>query len=114
MDPQNALWQCSQRGESEDLAELLNGDYKFELNKPNAAGATALHLAAGGDHTKAISLLLDKGADLEVRKCSSIVGAAQLTLVSGPQQAGRDTVASCRRQKCFAVRQVPRAPRRFA
>lgn len=66
MDPQNALFQVSKRGDDEDMAELLNGSYKVDVNKPDDTGNFALHYAAAADHTKCVSIMLSKGANPNV------------------------------------------------
>lgn len=67
MDPQTALFESAKRGNDDDLVELLSGEYKVDVNLPDALGNTALHYAAAADHTKAAALLLGKGAKTETR-----------------------------------------------
>ena len=78
MDPQDALLQLSKAGNDEvwfffvlfffvfmfsgqDLDDLLGGDYKVDIEKKDSLGNTALHYAAGADHTKCVKILLEKG-----------------------------------------------------
>ena len=65
MDPQDALFQASKRGENDDLEELLKGDYKVDVNSVDDLENCALHYAAAADHTKAVSLLLGHGASVD-------------------------------------------------
>ena len=63
-DLQNGfLWACMY-GHENEVAFLL--DHGADLLEPLDSGATALHWAAGGAHQGVVSLLLGRGAPLEV------------------------------------------------
>ena len=83
-------------GVAEDLAQ-----HPHDLNLPDDAGLTPLHLAAAQCHTNVVALLLDKGADvnrkanggatpLHLAAQEGCVGAVSMLLAKGATINARD------------------------
>jgi ankyrin repeat protein len=70
----SALCAAAQEGSERALKALLAGGASVEL-KVTTNGGTALHYAARKNQVTCIELLLDAGADLEVRDLGLAVGA---------------------------------------
>ena len=52
-----------------DIAKVLIEKGRISLNTLDKSGWSALHLAAGHNNLEMLSLLLDKGADVNIRVC---------------------------------------------
>jgi len=91
----SALHQAAARSSARDLLPLLLAKASG-VGMHDASGWTPLHNAAGGGNEFAIRLLVDKGADVDVRTTASrpgraseeIAGATPLAIVARDRQIG--------------------------
>jgi ankyrin repeat protein len=60
------LIEAAKHGASEDVLAIISGNPEL-INSKDQSGATALHYAAFGGHRAVVALLVEHGADINVR-----------------------------------------------